>query len=90
MVNQQLIYVVQDQIDRRCMHIMLTDKAKIIVGEITALRKQMYSIILQGVTKEEYEVLVQVSRKVNGNIKDALDKETKNQTGGNLCGMKMN
>ncbi|MCI8858511.1 MAG: winged helix-turn-helix transcriptional regulator [Lachnospiraceae bacterium] len=90
MVNQQLIYVVQDQIDRRCMHIMLTDKAKIIVGEITALRKQMYSIILQGVTEEEYEVLLRVSRKVNANIKDALEKEIKNQTGGNICGMKMN
>lgn len=90
MVNQQLIYVVQDQADRRCMHIMLTEKARIIVGEITALRKQMYSIILQGVTEEEYEVLLRVSRKVNSNIKDALEKETKNQTGGNLCGMKMN
>ena len=72
MVKQKLIYIVQDQEDRRCMHIMLTEKALQIVEEITALRKQMYNIILKGVTEEERKVLLQVSRKVNENIKGAL------------------
>ena len=54
------------------MHIMLTEKALQIVEEITALRKQMYNIILKGVTEEERKVLLQVSRKVNENIKGAL------------------
>lgn len=72
MVRQQVIYIVQDQEDRRCMHIMLTDRAVEIVEKITALRKQMYNIILKGVTDEERHVLLQVSRKVNANVKDAL------------------
>ncbi len=73
MVKQQLIYIVQDQGDRRCMHIMLTEKAEKIVAEITTLRMQMYNIILKGVTKEERDVLFQVSQKVNENIKEALE-----------------
>ena len=72
MVRQQVIYIVQDQEDRRCMHIMLTDRAVEIVEKITALREQMYNIILKGVTDEERHVLLQVSRKVNANVKDAL------------------
>jgi len=72
MVKQQLIYIVQDQEDRRCMHIMLTDKSLEIIEEITELRKQMYNIILKGVTEEERNILLTVSRKVNANVKDAL------------------
>lgn len=73
MVKQKLIYIVQDQEDRRCMHIILTDCAVEIVQEITELRKQMYNIILRGVTEEEQNVLLAVSRKVNANVKDALE-----------------
>lgn len=76
MESQRLIYAVQDQSDRRCMHIMLTDKAVEVVEEITKLRKQMYDIILNGVTQEERDVLLQVSRKVNENIKQALGHQT--------------
>lgn len=54
------------------MHILLTDHALKIVEEITELRKQMYNIILKGVTEEERNVLFSVSRKVNANVKDAL------------------
>ena len=72
MVKQHLIYIVQDEEDRRCMHIMLTENAINVVEEITALRKQMYNIILSGVTEEEQDVLLRVSQKVNRNIKDAL------------------
>lgn len=72
MEGQRLIYAIQDKMDRRCVHIMLTDKAVEIVEEITALRKQMYNIILNGVTQEERDVLLRVSRKVNQNIKEAL------------------
>lgn len=75
MEKQQLIYAIRDEEDRRCAHIMLTDKAVKIVEEITALRKQMYNIILKGVTQEEQEVLLRVSHKVNGNIKEALENK---------------
>lgn len=73
MEEQQIIYVIRDEADRRCMHIMLTDVAVEIVGEITALRKQMFDIILRGVTQEEQDVLFRVSRKVNQNIRSALE-----------------
>jgi len=72
MVKQQLIYTVQDEEDRRCMHLMLTEKAIRIIEQATELRKQMYNIILNGVTEEERKVLLQVSRKVNQNIRNAL------------------
>lgn len=72
MEKQQLIYTIQDKEDRRCMHLMLTDKAIDIIKQATELRVQMYNIILNGVTEEERKVLLQVSRKVNQNIKNAL------------------
>lgn len=72
MVKQQLIYTVQDEEDRRCMHLMLTEKAIRIIEQATELRKQMYNIILNGVTEEERKVLLQVSKKVNENIRNAL------------------
>lgn len=75
MEEQQLIYAIRDQDDRRCMHIMLTDKAVKIVEEITVLRRQMYNIILKGVTREEQNVLLSVSRKVNENIREALEHQ---------------
>ena len=59
------------------MHIMLTEKAVEVVEEITALRKQMYNIILKGVTPEEQDVLLKVSRKVNENIKEALEQQVR-------------
>ncbi|MCI8483341.1 MAG: winged helix-turn-helix transcriptional regulator [Lachnospiraceae bacterium] len=72
MAKQKLIYTVQDAEDRRCMHLMLTDTAAEIIAQVTELRKQMYNIILKGVTEEEREVLLQVSQKVNRNIRNAL------------------
>ena len=75
--EQQIIYAIKDEEDRRCMHIMLTDRAEGIVEEITALRKQMYDIILKGVTQEERDVLFRVSRKVNQNIRSALENQTR-------------
>lgn len=75
MEEQQLIYAIRDQDDRRCMHIMLTDKAVKIVEEIMVLRKQIYNIILKGVTREEQNVMLSVSRKVNENIREALEHQ---------------
>ncbi len=75
--EQQIIYAIKDEEDRRCMHIMLTDRAEGILEEITALRKQMYDIILKGVTQEERDVLFRVSRKVNQNIRSALESQTR-------------
>lgn len=72
MVKQQLIYAVPDRSDRRCRHLMLTEQAAGLVAQVSELRMQMYNIILNGVTEEEKKVLLQVSGKVNQNMKDAL------------------
>lgn len=74
MTKQQLIHTVQDSRDRRCVHLMLTDKADAIVSQVINLRKQMYNIILNEVTEGERKILLQVSEKVNQNMKNALRK----------------
>ncbi|MFG6383548.1 MAG: MarR family transcriptional regulator [Lachnospiraceae bacterium] len=74
MAKQKLIDTIKDKEDRRCIHLMLTHRAMEIVGQVTELRKQVYNIILDGVTEEERNVFLQVSRKVNQNIKNALCK----------------
>ena len=72
MVKQQLIHAVHDKEDRRCVHLVLTQQAVSIIEQATELRGQMRNIILKGVTEEERKVLLQVSKKVNQNIRDAL------------------
>jgi len=72
MVKQQLIHTVQDEEDRRCVHLVLTEEAVGIIGRATELRGQMYSMILNGVTEEERRGLLPVSKKVNRNIREAL------------------
>lgn len=75
--EHQIIYAIKDEADRRYMHIMLTDRAEGILEEITALRKQMFDIIFKGVTQGERAVLFRVSRKVNENIRSALENQAK-------------
>ena len=77
MAKQRLITVVQDQHDRRCIHLFLTGQAEAIVGQIIELRKHMYNLILRGVTEEERAFLLQISKKVHENIRDALDLPAK-------------
>lgn len=72
MVKQDLIHTVQDEEDRRCVHLVLTEQAIEIIAQATELRNQMYNMILEGVTEEERKVLFQVSQKVNQNIRNAL------------------
>lgn len=74
MVKQELIHTIQDEEDRRCVHLVLTEKAVGIIGQVTKLRHQMYNMILKGVTEEERQVLLQVSKKVNENIRNALQR----------------
>ena len=71
MVKQDLIHTVQDEEDRRCVHLVLTEQAIEIIAQATELRNQMYNMILEGVTEEERKVLFQVSQKVNQNIRNA-------------------
>lgn len=71
--KQHLILTVPDTEDRRCIHLVLTDKAIAIVERIILLRQNMYNIILQGVTPEECETLRIVSEKVHKNIRNALE-----------------
>ncbi len=71
--KQGLIEIQPDTEDRRCIHLLLTPQAVALVERITLLRKNMYDVILQGVTQEEREVLRKVSGKVHANIRNALE-----------------
>lgn len=61
-----------DAEDRRRIHLLLTDKAIKVIGQISSIRQQMYETIFQGITPEEKEALLSVAAKIAKNMERAL------------------
>ena len=61
-----------DAEDRRRIHLLLTDKAIMVIGQISSIRQQMYETIFQGITPEEKEALLSVAAKIAKNMERAL------------------
>jgi DNA-binding MarR family transcriptional regulator len=72
MQEQKLLERVQDDADRRRVHLKLTPKAQEIVGQIKAIRKKILTVLFEGVTEEEQQMLIAVSHKIKQNIEKAL------------------
>ena len=74
MKEQKLVWILQDQEDRRYEHILLTEKAIDIVQELDKIHERIRSITFQGISEEEIRFMVQIAKKINGNIEDSLNK----------------
>lgn len=62
----------QDRRDRRCTHNYLTAEARDVIGKLRQVYERVHSIVLNGVTEEELEVLAGVAQKVGRNINNAI------------------
>lgn len=71
---QKIGYVrmAQDQDDRRCTHNYLTEDAAPVIRKIEKISRKIKEIILEGVTKEEQQVLASAAQKMNRNINKVL------------------
>lgn len=75
MTEMGYVTSVVDKEDMRIQHIVLTKKAKGIMGEIIDIKTEIEEKIMKGVTEEEKEVLANVMKKIYENIINAYDYE---------------
>lgn len=72
--NRQFIYMIQDDRDKRCMHIMLNKSIEGIISKIHEAYDRVNKIVFQNITDEEIQILESVAIKINNNIKDVLEE----------------
>ena len=71
--KKNMIDMVHDEQDRRCVHILLRGNAKAIVEEIDKVHQRILEIVFQGITEEELRSLSNVAAKITQNISAASD-----------------
>ena len=71
--KMNLVEFIQDENDRRCVHLRLTPKAKEVSRDIEKAWKEMADIVFEGVTEEEKQTLASVAVKIARNIERALN-----------------
>lgn len=69
--KKELIDMVHDEQDRRCIHISLRDEAKDIVREVSRVRQKIQEIVFEDFTEEETNTLFILANKINMNIQKA-------------------
>lgn len=71
--KKELIDMVHDEQDRRCVHILLREEAKDIVSEVNKVHERILDIVFQGISEEELRSLSSVANKININILTATE-----------------
>lgn len=70
--DQHLVECIQDEYDRRCIHLCLTKEALDVVRQIDEIHGRIYSIIFDGITEDEKKELIFIAHKIRENIENAL------------------
>lgn len=71
---KDLIELVGDSSDRRYVHIRISKKGEPVIEEIKRIKKHASSILYDGITNEERQVLVKIANKIADNINTELEK----------------
>lgn len=61
-----------DAQDRRCIHLILTEKAEPVCGELLKMRENLMGIIYRDITEEERQTMRDVAKKIAHNISTEL------------------
>ena len=64
----------QDQKDRRCIHLKLTDEAECAAHEILARQREFSGAIREGITEEELAVYAQMIEKITENARKMTEE----------------
>lgn len=68
--RESLINLEEDEEDRRCLRINLTEKAYPILKEVKAVKEEMNNIIFRGITADECDTLERVRSRMEKNIQE--------------------
>lgn len=71
--KKNMIHMIQDEHDRRCMHILLRDMAEQVVEDMEEVHQRISQIVFYGVTEEEKQGLLHLANKINANIMRVTD-----------------
>lgn len=66
--KREMIDMVHDEQDRRCVHIILRQSAEQIVEEVNEVQSRVNAIVFQGISDEELHSLSCIANKINDNI----------------------
>lgn len=72
--RKDLLFIVQDQEDRRFIHLKLSPNAKGIVSKLYKIEKEFYKSLQKGISQEELKVFLSVLQKIRKNIRKEVDK----------------
>lgn len=72
--KRNLLELIPDSNDRRCIHLTLTEQAKAVVKDINEAWADLNRIVLEGVTEEEKELFQRVAAKISANMNRALQE----------------
>lgn len=64
-----------DELDRRCVHLKISDDAKQVINEAKELRKNLAELLYKGISLEEKRIMAGIAKKIAHNIKMALDDD---------------
>lgn len=70
--KRQLLELIPDSNDRRCIHLTLTAQAETVVKEIREAWNDLNRMVLDGVTEEEKQVFRGIAAKISANMDRAL------------------
>lgn len=72
--KRNLLELIPDSNDRRCVHLALTEQARAVVEDINKVWADLNRIVLDGVTEEEKQIFRRVSAKISDNMDQALQE----------------
>jgi len=73
--HQELIETTMANDDRRCVYLTVTGKAKPILDEINLIQDEIYAIVYAGVSEDEKNLLLKLTKKITDNINAALSNK---------------
>lgn len=76
MQGKNLVTMVHDEQDRRCLHILLCSDAEEIIEKVKNVYERINADVFYGITEEEKRNFISVAKKINGNIQNTILKES--------------
>lgn len=64
-----------NKLDRRCVHLTVTDQAEQVIKEANEMRKELIDILYEDISLEERKVMDTVVKKIAYNMKVALEND---------------
>ena len=69
-----MVVLSEDEEDRRCLHIEVTEEAQPVIHDITRVRMEMGDTLSQGIEEADKEAVVRVMRQIGQNMNSELMK----------------